>query len=245
MIRAAVFIIWGLLCSVALADLDVTVVKSRVLSGVSNPRVVGDVILYDGDQPPRVLPAAQITVVTDFKFVRVKARTSLFESSNVQQISEGVYLLTGSGKYAVEIIAFDPEKGIDEKVVQVELGDVQPDPNPPGPTPPGPDKPVPPDVFDNIGQRVAAATVSAPRKLEVAKVYRNAAIELRENQSVTVNGVFDKSFQERARIVGTNVAEWRAFSELLNADVKVRWPMSRMTVADYFDAVAVGLEAKQ
>jgi hypothetical protein len=104
---------------------------------------------------------------------------------------------------------------------------------------------VPPDVFDNIGQRVAAATVSAPRKLEVAKVYRNAAIELRENQSVTVNGVFDKSFQERARIVGTNVAEWRAFSELLSADVKVRWPMSRMTVADYFDAVAVGLEAKQ
>lgn len=239
-----VLILWLMLVIPAWAELDVTVVKSRVITGVANPRVVGDVVLYDGDQNPKVTPAAQITIVTDFKFVRVKARTSLFESSNIQQISPGVYLLTGPGKYALEVIAFDPEKGIDEKVVPVELGDIDPVPEPDKPEPTPNPSPVPPDSFDNIGQRVAKATVGASKKADVAKIYRDGAKELRENPSVTVNGVFDKVFNQRTAIVSVDAEKWKAFIELLNLDVKARWPMSRGTVADYFTAIAIGLEAK-
>jgi len=228
----------------AWAELDVAVVKSRVITGIANPRVVGDVVLYDGDQSPKVTPAAQITIVTDFKFVRVKARTSLFESSNLQQISPGVYLLTGPGKYALEVTAFDPEKGIDEKVIPVELGDVDPVPEPDKPDPKPDPSPVPPDSFDNIGQRVAKAAVGTGKKAEVAKIYRDGAKELRENPSVTVNGVFDKVFNQRTAAVVAEGDKWKAFVDLLNLDVKARWPMSRGTVADYFTAVAVGLEAK-
>lgn len=234
--------IWLLLVSQSFAELDVSVTKSRVLSGLANPRVVGDVVLIDGDQQPKVTPAAIVTVKTDYKFVRVKARTSLFEALPIEKLSDGSYLLTGPGKFALEVTVFDPEKGIDEKVVVVELGEITPPtpPDPPKPPEPKPE-PVKPDLFDNIGQRVAQATATATKKLEVAKVYREGAVSLREDPSVTVNDVFEKVFQKRATIVGVDPA-WKPFSELLQADVQKRWPMSRGVVADYFDAVSAGLD---
>lgn len=237
-------LLWMLMSVSALADLDVTVTKSRVVTGLTNPRVLNDTVLYDGEGVPKVAPAAQITVVTDYKFVRVKARTSLFESSNLEKIGEGVYLLVGPGKYALEVLAFDPEKGIDERVVRVELESIGPDEPDEPDVPDEPDNPtpVPPDSFNNIGQRVDKAAANLPKRAEVAKIYRDGAKDLRENPSVTVNDVFESIFSKRVSLLGSDVEKWKPVTDLVSTDVRGRFPMARLVIAEYFDAVAVGLE---
>jgi hypothetical protein len=238
----------------AFADINVEVTKTKVLTGLQNPQVLQGIIMFeDAESEPRFSSAAKLKVTTEAKFVKVKARKTLFENGEVLKLSETDYVLVGSGKYAVEITTFDPETGIDEKTVSVDLGGdvVPPGPTPPGPTPPGPTPPgptpdIPSDQFNDLGKRVAATTLGFPLKQEVAKIYKEGAKELRENQSVTVNGVFDFVMNKRLNTIGaSNVDKWKPFVDLLSADLRPRWPMARLTVAEYLDTIALGLERSQ
>jgi hypothetical protein len=238
-------LVWLAVASCAIAQIstiDATVEKAKAITGIASPRVVGDVILVGEDAKPVVSSVAIVRVGTKAKFVKIKARRSLFDLGAVTKIGDGEWMLVGSGKYAVEITTFDPELGIDETVVEVVLGDPEPEPEPPAPEPdiPAPG-PMPPDAFDNIGQRVAKVTAGLPKRVEVAGVYRFGAKQLREEPLTTVNSAFDRIFAERASILGSDFEKYKPFVELISNDVKQRWPMSKGVLADYFDAVAVGL----
>jgi hypothetical protein len=238
-------LVWLAVASCAIAQtsaIDASVEKAKAITGVQSARIVGDAILIGEESKPVVSSVAILRVSTKAKFVKIKARRSLFDLGAVTKIGDGEWMLVGSGKYAVEITTFDPELGIDETVVEVVLGDPEPEPEPPAPEPDVPTPgPVPPDAFDNIGQRVAKVTAGLPKRVEVAGVYRFNAKQLREEPLTTVNSAFDRVFAERAALLGSDFEKYKPFVELIGNDVKQRWPMSRGVVADYFDAVAVGL----
>lgn len=223
------------------AAVDVSVAKMKAIAGINAARVVEGAIIVSDDSKPVVTQVAILTVTTKAKFVRVKARKSLFEFGQVSKIGDSEWLLSGSGRYAVEVTAFDPELGIDEKVIDVELGE---DPTPPGPGP-GPDPgPVPPDAFDNLGQRIAKASAGLPKRAEVAAVYRSFAKQLREEPLITVATAVEGAAKQRTSLLAGDAPKWNAFAELLTEDLKKRWPMAKGTLADYFDCIVVGLEAK-
>jgi hypothetical protein len=246
-----------LLANVCFADINVSVLKTTVLSGVKTPEIVSNYVLFDSEgSTPKFESAAKISIDTKAKFVKVKARKTLFESADVVKLKEHEFLLVGSGKYALEVTTFDPDLGIDEKTVSIELdaspnpepgpGPTPPGPTPPGPTPPGPTPDIPSDQFNDLGKRVATTTLGFPLKAEIAKIYREGAKELKENPSATVNSVFDFVFNKRVNALGSsNVEKWKPFVDLLNADLRPRWPMARLVVAEYFETIALGLERSQ
>lgn len=120
------------------------------------------------------------------------------------------------------------------------VGEPEPPEPPDPPDPPAPD--VPDDQFQNIGKRVALWATGFDEAGEVAEAYRDAASSLRTDPQSTVDSVSadlisslkdDVDFDAYASEIGTNI----------NADLQERWPMSKGVLADYYDAVAVGLEA--
>ncbi len=229
-------------CLGQMAAVEVAVTKVKAIEGVSAARVVGDLILVSDESKPIVSQVAILQVKTQAKFVRIKARKSLFEFGQVDKLGENEWVLSGAGRYAVEVTAFDPELGIEETAIEVELGE---SPAPPEPTPPGPQPgPVPPDAFSNLGQRVAATTAGLPKRANIAAVYRASAKTLREEPSVTVASVVEQSARQRNEILGTDSGRWTGFADLLTSDLKSRWPMAKGTLADWMDAIATGLESQ-
>ena len=236
-----VFMLFAMLNKLAIAELNVTVTKSQVMTGIKNPRYTSNFILFENtDSPLAVSPAALITLQTDAKFSRVKARTSLFESVEVPKLSETEYLLVGPGKFAVEVTTFDPEKGIDEKIITVELGDILPPSPPPGPSP-GPNV-VPDDQFNNLGKRVREWSKDLPKRKELAVLYKDTAKSLTENPIMTINDATNSIVDARAKLLGTDLNRYSTFLENLNADLRSRWPLTRGDMALYMQAVAAGLE---
>lgn len=129
----------GLLaCSSAFAQLDITTVKAKSLTGAIGARSVGDVILLPIDSKPVFSEVAIVTVESPAKFIRVRAYKSIFETATVTRLDEKNYMLSGlPGRYAVEVTAFDPTSGIEEKSIEVILGS-SPDPDPKPDDPPVP-----------------------------------------------------------------------------------------------------------
>jgi len=229
-----------LLVQVAFGDLSVNVTKSQVLCGLVNPRTVQTFILFEQEgSKPEFAPAAIIQVKTNSKFVRVKARKNLFEGTNVTKISDTDYLLLGEGKYAVEVTTFDPDLGIDEQILTVELGPVTPTPEPtPIPVP----NPIPDDEFNNLGKRVSEWSKALPKRKEVAGIYRDVAKMLTENPIITINDATAILVESRGKILGSDLARYSTFLENLNADLRSRWPLSRGEFAKYLTIVALGLD---
>lgn len=236
----------------AFGDLSVTSRPAKAVTGLSNPEVVANVILVGDDSVPVVSQVAVIKVDTKAKFLRLKARTDLFNSTALKPISErtdantGIvsreYLLSGIGRYSVEAMTFDSESGIEEQTIEVIVGPSKP-PTPPSPPP----TPVPSDPFDNIGQRVANWSNGCPKRSEVSVLYRNASISLRNDPSTTIDSVSAKIASERTKLLGSDALIYSKIVESLNSDLKSRWSSisNRGTYADYLAAIAVGFEVKQ
>jgi hypothetical protein len=248
-------IILALLFSTScLGQLSIDYDKAKSIVGVSNPRIYANYVLIGSDSDPKVAESAIIKVNTTLKFVLVSAKKSLFESVPVQKMAEdnSEWLLVGSGRYLVEVIAFDP--GIEKKEMEVIIGLLpptppNPPPNPPTPptppTPPSPPSPVvPPDAFHNLGQRVATTTNSLPKRAEVALLYRRAAERMASDPTSTINGIVGDLVNNRTNVLGADEKHYLPFIELINAEKAANWPMSRGTYADFLSAIAVGLEAK-
>lgn len=226
-------------CFGQMAAVEVAVTKVKAIGGVSAARVVGDLILVSDESKPIVSQVAILHVKSQAKFVRIKARKSLFEFGQVDKLGDNEWVLSGAGRYAVEVTAFDPELGIEETAIEVELGE-SPTPRPPEPGP----GPVPPDAFNDLGRRVASTTAGYPKRAEVAAVYRGFAKQLREDPLVTVGAAVEGAARQRNTILGPDVSRWTGFADLLTNDLKSRWPMAKGTLADWMDAIATGLEAR-
>lgn len=140
----------------------------------------------------------------------------------------GAYMVMGDGQIAFVIV---------EAVKPPE----PPKPDPDTPTPPGPSPDVPADPFDNLGQRVATWAAGLEGRGSAAAVYRAAAKSLRENPSKTIDDTGADVVKGLNEAI--NYASYATLRAHINADLQARWPLSRGLMADYYDAIAAGLEA--
>ena len=229
----------------AIAQLEVVVTKIDVLVGAPNARVINSFIVFDTEgSKPLFTPAALIDVKTQAKFVKVKARKSLFETTVAIKVSEYQYMVLGTGKYAIEVTTFDTELGIDEETVSVDLGQYpSPDPEPdPEPTPIPTPNPVPDDQFNNLGKKAQEWSKGLPKRKELGSVYREASKLLTESPITTINDATVFVADSKNKLLGSDAVKYNVFFENLNADLRTRWPLSRGDLAAYMLCVAVGLE---
>lgn len=108
---------------------QVTVEKQKSLLGVTNPVIVGDRIFVGDDSVPVVSDVAVITIDDSYKFSRLKIRRGN-ERIEPESIGESKYLVAGAGSYVIDVILFDPERGIWDDEFSVELGGKTPTPVP-------------------------------------------------------------------------------------------------------------------
>ena len=136
----------------ALAQIEISWKPARILTSSQPVESLDDRSLLVADDAKLVeQKVAAIKIVTASKFVKVSARKSLFEFADLIKRSETEWFLAGSGKYLIEVTTFDPEKGIEEKRIELVIG-VSPDPIPdPKPDPVPPPKPDVSNVY-NVGQ---------------------------------------------------------------------------------------------
>lgn len=242
-----------LLSTPCFADLNVAV-KQLITTETVTPTIVTQLTLEDGTtigEPivaygePTVKEGGYASLLllvsdrdlTDPKttYVRIKCKTAV-----VKKYSPDSYIVSTPGKHEVEImvIGLDP-LFIEEITTTVINGE----PIPPEPIP-LPVPPVPEDEFDNIGQRVAEWSAGIAGAKKAASVYRTTANLLSSDPTQTINSASAYLVDELKKL-----PEYNNFTQVrsnINADLTQRWdrgPMSRGTLADYYNAIAAGLEA--
>lgn len=229
----------------AIAQLEVSVTKVDVLVGAPNARVINSFIVFDTEgSRPAFTPAALVDVRTQAKFVKVKARKTLFDTTVAIKVSEYQYMVMGIGKYAIEVTTFDPELGIEEQTISVELGNSpRPEPEPePEPTPTPTPNPVPDDQFNNLGKKCLEWSKGLPKRKELGSIYREASKLLTESPITTINDATLFVADNKNKLLSSDAVKYNIFFENLNADLRSRWPLSRGDLAAYMLCVAVGLE---
>ena len=215
------------------ADVPTTVTNKRVVSGLSQEKL-GNFIVVDDTTPIVVQNAAVLKVDTQAKWVRVKARKD-GKRFSPEKINNTTWIFVGEGTYDVDIETTDPTKGVEDKILEIVVGA----PTPPEPPP----SPVPDDVFNNLGKRVATAASGLPKRQEIAKLYAEAATQLRNDPAATVNTVSSKLVVNRQAILGADLTSYNKLIELINTDLSTRWPMAKGSLADYFDIISKGLSS--
>ena len=213
------------------------------------PRLLGSLVLVDGEARVTQAPVALIEVTTDCRFWDVTARRSLTELGDLAEVEretgKQTLVLSGPpGEYLVEAIGFDPERGIARMSLVVTLGT---------PKPPEPPKPVIPDnlptEFDKIAERVAMWSVSVPKRRELAAVYRSYAARITDDPTLTVATAGQLLQTDIKAITNTIESDKRDFVRTLfanlNQDLTARWPLDKSSLNSYWSCVAAGLEAGQ
>jgi len=234
-----------LLMSSSVLSQTITPTKVNVTSGYTNPRVVGPYVLH-GDFSLPVSRTGMLLAIElaskDQKLFDVYADAiPSLEAGDLQILPDGSYLLVGSGKYRV-VAFFENPSAV--KRFDVELGPPKPDPRPdPDPEPDPEPSPVPPDKFDNVGQRTAALAKGLPWRAEVAKLYRQCADDLESDPTATINSAVDKIVKARAALLKpAELAAYQPLLDALNTDIRKRYPIHPLVVAEYFQCIATGLE---
>lgn len=225
-----------LLCSVCFGQ-AVTPTKVNVTSGYTNPKVVGPYVLHGDFSAPVSRPGVLLTIETASKDQQLfdlyaEAIPSL-EIAELQSLPDGTSLLVGEGRFRITAFFQNPSA---VKRLSVELSPPKP------PVPPEPPKPdVPPDAFENIGQRSAVWAKGLPRRNEVANLYVTCAEDM-VSTTLSINACIDKMVKARTSLLKPEeLTAYQPLIDQLNADLKKRWPMPAMTCANYFNAIAAGI----
>ena len=102
---------------------------------------------------------------------------------------------------------------------------------------------VPPDGFDNIGQRACAWATGLPRLSEVAALYQKCSDTIDDDPNASVTSAVDKMVNDRTKLLTPDELNryQSALINNLNADFKKRWPMQASVAVGYFGAIATGL----
>ena len=215
----------------------VTPTKVNVTSGYTNPKVVGPYLLHGDFSQPVSRPGVLLTVdglATGQKLFDIFAEAiPSFDVAELQGLPDGSMLLVGEGRYRITAFFENPSM---VRRMSVELGPPKPPPDP------KPDiVPVPPDAFENIGQRTATWAKGLPRKNEVAALYVKCAEDI-VGTTQTINACIEQMVKARTTLLKPEeLASYQPLLDNLNADLKKRWPMAAMTTASYFNAIAAGL----
>ncbi len=120
-----------LLCtSVCQAEITIQMSQAKSLTGLVGPRVVAGVVLFSSDSKPTLANVAIVKVTSPAKFVDVSAKRFAVrdgivqvDSATVTELDTRVYMISGSGAYNFEVVAFDPVTGIDRKTVELKIAE--------------------------------------------------------------------------------------------------------------------------
>lgn len=200
------------------------------ITGLSQPAIVGSKILAESSSKPQVSKAVIVKVGSDYKFIRVKARRN-GEKYLAESISQNEYFFTGAGKYLIEIVAFDPEKGIDEAEIEFEITGEPSKPDGPN----KPDEPNTPDSpYDDLAGRVSKISKSLPP--EQAKAYNTAM------QSVIkqMRAREIKRVEEAAQFIKAQNLASVQLNRLLNDDASARGSLSFDEAILWYEQVEKG-----
>ena len=122
-------LVFFLLCSQVFGQIELSYTPARSLVGATNPRIVGDRILIGDDSKPQISSVAIVKVKASESF-RIKARKTLFETSELIALNENEFLLFGEGEFLVEAISLNHDRSL--KVVIGSSPTPTPDPPKPG-----------------------------------------------------------------------------------------------------------------
>lgn len=244
----AAFLICASLCTTSFGQ-ALSLSTPTAVVGLGQSAQVGDLILVPEDTKLTMQPIGLIQVNTEAANVVVKVSDINRASVPLTKVDSTTYYVTQSGKLWVRVICIDFPKNIYQEEEEIFTVGTAPTPPPgpdpgPGPTPP-PTPDVPPDQFDNIGQRVAEWTKGLKINLELSQLYLKYELQLRTNPNTTPNETAAALLSEVSMLPG--YVEYVNFSKGLNADFSKRWaqaPMSKGVMADYYHCVAVGLGAR-
>lgn len=251
-----------LLASTSLADLQV-MVRDAVTVETITPTITTQLQTVDGDligEPVTTTgepttkpgkPAVLLLLASDRDLsdrnnvlVRIKCKTAA-----AVEIGPASYLISEAGKHSITVVVLAQNPlSWDEAELTVVVGEPEPEPEPDPPPKPEPDPipDTPEDRFDNIGQRVAVWSQGIPGGQAVAALYRNHAGLLRADPSQTINSVSDSLMRSLSSV--TAIERFTEVRKKVSADLTQRWSrdgLGRVDLADYYDAVATGLEASR
>lgn len=254
---AAIFVTATLLlCSLAHAQVETQLTKKKALLGVTNPVVQGNRILVGEDSNVAVSDVVLLDVRTDYKFSRIKAKKD-GQRVEPEKLAENSYLFAGAGSFVVEVLVFDPERGIDEKEVAFTIGGKPTPPNPPGPTPDPEPEPQPDVVVPNdygVGLLTFTETpADSANAVKFAKLYRdNAAKLFGQGGLASIDRILaDISGTIAARQCSDQAKcqQWGVWKTKLDAAIKAEQNRRGVfTRQDWFAAlseIATALEAKR
>jgi hypothetical protein len=220
----------------------VKVEAKTALVGIKNPTLVGGVVVVEDISSMTTTPAAYVTIDTTAENVIVEASDLQRNRIEVITIDKTNYLIPAKGKIWVDVLCIDFSKNIFIKETKIVELSPAPEPDPkPDPDVPTPNPDVDTDVFDNIGQRVAAVTKRLPNNLQIRTIYKTASDKLKSDPSVTINDSATYIAGELLKINGYT-EQYKEFIKLVNDDIAKRWPMSRGVMADYWLAVSKGFK---
>lgn len=216
------------------------------------PRVVGNRTYYATDSKVKEGQMGFIVVSGPADSVRVKAKRMTIvenrivtERAKVEKIGSREFAIIGDGTYTVEVTGFSKNDVEDYPEFEITLGKIPPKPEPIPPEPkPEPTPNIPPDAFDNLGQRVAQWSVDLPKRLEVGAIYAKYAKQLGSDQRMTIPQAFESASQERLSVLGADGPKYNDIVIKINAEVSKRVPMGKGVVIDFFNALARGYGVK-
>lgn len=135
-------LLFGLVCSPVLAQVEIAIAYQQSSTFLSAPRIVAGRILWPEDYQPNIGKVAVVTVASESKNVSVVAVNSKFEFAPLEQSDKpDEYFLATEGEWAV-VASYRDEAGKQwtdtEKVTIGKPKPVDPDPiDPPKPDPDG------------------------------------------------------------------------------------------------------------
>jgi hypothetical protein len=135
-------IVFLLLASSAFGQIKLSQEISQTWVGFESPQVVNGVVIAGSNSKPTLANTTttiRVETAVEYKFSQLKAtRLPSLEKISLERIEDGWRFKPSApaGMYAVEYLAFDPEKGIASEEITVELKPVSPEPITPAPVDP-------------------------------------------------------------------------------------------------------------
>lgn len=230
------------LCSTAMAQIEVSTEKCKVLSVAAEPEIVAGYVVLDAESKPTPMLVSKVSVgnaegssVTlimfdsNGKLVKTAKAESLTWLVLTNQKCNGFFIVT---KWADQ----------DQYNVPIELDGLDPvpddddddDPDTPIPSPDN----IPADKFDNIGQRVGEWATGLDKRIEYAMAYEAAALRLKLSPDETSDSVAAKLVTQLQAM--SNYSKYLPVGRKIMEDFDKRWPMDRRTIAEYYEAIAIG-----
>jgi hypothetical protein len=176
----------------ASAQIEVKTETVQALSGLTEPSVVGNLVLFSGGSPKQK-PVA-VVYVEAVGTVSVDATNEQRMPVEIKSVSDGVYLVEAPGKTWVEVSEYGEVELaggqrrkilLDRKTVVVEVG---PGPTPP-PPPPGPGPgPTPPAPFDGLAGKVSQLSqgMDLDNKTKLASVLDTIVLRMESGQFLQI-----------------------------------------------------------